>query len=158
MIRTVRLTICAAVSLGALALSTLPAAAQTATPQAPAAPQAPAQAASGKEWGEFGIQTQWMDASVKPGDDFNAYVNGKWIAEKQIPADRSRYGSFVELDDLSEQRVHAILDELAAATPAPGTPEARIAAAYKAFMDTAAIEAFEQQWRQRAPWLFGALQ
>jgi putative endopeptidase len=147
MIRSVRLTICSAVSLGALALTSLPAAAQDAAP--PAAPQA----APAKEWGDFGIQTQWMDTSVKPGDDFNAFVNGKWIAAKQIPADRSRYGSFTELDDLSEQRVRGILDELAASNPAPGTPEARIAAAYKAFMDTGAIEAAglapAQPWLQR---------
>jgi putative endopeptidase len=122
----------AAVSLGALALSSLPAAAKEAAPQT---------AAPAKEWGDFGVQTQWMDAAVKPGDDFNAFVNGKWIAAKEIPADRSRYGSFIELDDLSEARVHAILQELAASNPAPGTPEGRIAAAWTAFTDTAAIEA-----------------
>lgn len=133
MIRSVRLSIRAAVSLGALALTPLPAGAQDTAPQA-------GQAAE-QEWGEFGIQTQWLDTSVKPGDDFNAFVNGKWIATRQIPADRSRYGSFTELDDMSEQRVHGILEELAAANPAAGTPEARIVAAYKAFMDTGAIEA-----------------
>lgn len=130
MIRSIR-HLAAAVSLGALALSSLPVAAQNAVPQS---------AASAKEWGDFGVQTQWMDTSVRPGDDFNTFVNGKWIAEKQIPADRSRYGSFMELDDLSEARVHAILDALAASNPAPGTPEARIAAAWKAFTDTDAIE------------------
>lgn len=97
-------------------------------------------AAATEDWGVFGIQTQWMEASVKPGDDFNAYVNGKWIATKEIPADRSRYGAFTEVDELSEQRLKGILDELAAANPAPGTAEARIAAAYKAFTDTEAIE------------------
>ena len=30
--------------------------------------------------GAFGIDTAQMDTSVKPGDDFFKYVNGKWLA------------------------------------------------------------------------------
>ena len=137
MIRSIRrLAVCATVSLGAVALATVPAVAQPASSTPPASqPAAPA------EWGNFGVQTQWMDTSVKPGDDFNLFVNGKWIAQTQIPADRSRYGSFIELDEMSEERVHAMLEKLAAARLVPGTPAARIADAYNAFMDTDAIEA-----------------
>ena len=94
-----------------------------------------------EDWGAFGVQTQWMDRSVKPGDDFNAYVSGKWNRETEIPADKTRIGSFLTLRDLSEDRLKGIMDELVAAKPAPGTDEARIADAYNAYMDTAAIEA-----------------
>ena len=91
-------------------------------------------------WGKFGVQTQWIDQSVRPGDDFNKFINGKWFATTAIPADRSRYGSFDELIDKSEARMHLILDELAASNPAPGSDAARVSAAYKAFMDTDGIE------------------
>ncbi|EIZ80707.1 putative endopeptidase [Novosphingobium sp. Rr 2-17] len=119
--------------------------------QAPVSPSAPPTAkpaaapaalpAHSADWGRYGIQTQWMDRSVKPGDDFNAYVNGTWIKTVELPADRTRWGSFNELSDLSEQRVHSMMDELLASNPAPGSDPARIAAAYKAFLGTNAINA-----------------
>ena len=141
MIRSIRrLAVCATVSLGAVALATVPAAAKPAASK-PTAAQPATQAAPPAGWGSFGVQTQWMDTSVKPGDDFNAFINGKWIAQTEIPADRSRYGSFIELDEMSEERVHSILEKLSAARLAPGTPAARIADAYSAFMNTDAIEA-----------------
>lgn len=104
------------------------------------ADEAPATATAGN-WGSFGVQTQWMDTTVKPGDDFDAYMNGKWNETVEIPADKTRIGAFIGLRDLSEERLHGILEELVASKPAAGTPEARIAASYSAFMNTDAIEA-----------------
>ncbi|SFF87397.1 putative endopeptidase [Novosphingobium sp. CF614] len=107
----------------------------------PAFADAPSPApAPALDWGRFGIQTQWMEAAIKPGDDFDGYVNGKWNASVELPADRTRAGAFIDLRDLSEERLHTILDGLLAASPAPGTDDARVAAAYKAFIDTDAID------------------
>lgn len=146
MIRPIRrLAACAAVSLGAITLATMPATAQAPASPAPASSRPAAAPATESPvpagWGSFGVQTQWMDTAAKPGNDFNTFVNGKWIAQTEIPADRSRYGSFIELDEMSEGRVHEILQKLAAARLVPGSPAARIADAYNAFMDTDAIEA-----------------
>ena len=52
-----------------------------------------------------------MDPSVKPGDDFFAYANGKWAARTEIPSDKTRYGNFDKLSVLSESRVHAIVED-----------------------------------------------
>ncbi len=93
------------------------------------------------EWGAFGVQTQYMDPAVKPGDDFYSFVNGKWVAATEIPADRTSMGSFITLRDLSEARMHTIMDELTTTPQAPGSAGARVAAAYQAFMNTDAIEA-----------------
>ena len=109
-------------------------------PVAPAAPKA-ATDASAQDWGAFGVQTRYIDKTARPGDDFNRYVNGKWLDATEIPADKTRYGSFIVLDDLSQQRLRGILDGLVAAKPAAGTDEGRIADAYKAFLDTATIDA-----------------
>ncbi len=98
-------------------------------------------AAEAADWGAFGVQTQYMDTSVEPGDDFDAYVNGEWIKTTEIPADKTSYGAFNLLGDLSEARVHMILKELAAGTWEAGSDEARLANAYAAFMDTDAIDA-----------------
>src|SRR6266498_2858395 len=67
-----------------------------------------------KRYGTWGIDLEAMDKSVKPGDDFFRYVNGKWATTAQIPADRTSYGSFAMLRDLSELRVHEILERFAA--------------------------------------------
>lgn len=129
----------AAVSAFAFSLLSVSAAAQTPAPASAAtAAQAPSLAPS-TDWGKFGVQTQWIDRSVKPGDDFDAYVNGLWNKTVQLPADRTRWGSFLELNDLSELRLHAIMDGLMASPQPAGSDGARIAAAWKAYMDVDAI-------------------
>ena len=35
-----------------------------------------------------GIDTQYIDDSVRPQDDFYKHVNGKWLASTEIPADK----------------------------------------------------------------------
>src|ERR1043165_5869892 len=97
--------------------------------------------ASAKRYGRWGVDLDAMDRSVKPGDDFFRFVNGKWAASAQIPADKTSIGSFAILRDLSELRVHQILERWAAdKTLKPGSDEAKVAAIYRTFMDEAAIE------------------
>jgi putative endopeptidase len=117
------------------ALAITPAYAQSAAP-ASAAVLAPADT----DWG-FGVQTRFMDTSVKAGDDFDQYVNGKWVTATPMPADKSRIGSFTALGDLSEERLRGIMEELTAKKWPAGSAEARVAAAYSAYTNTAAIEA-----------------
>jgi putative endopeptidase len=94
-----------------------------------------------KRYGTWGVDLDGMDRTVKPGDDFFRYVNGKWAATTQIPADKTSYGAFVMLRDLSEARVHAILDRWAADKKLKaGTDEAKVATIYRSFLDEAAAE------------------
>lgn len=60
-----------------------------------------------------GIQVEYMDKSVKPGDDFFRYVNGTWYDKTEIPADRTRWGSFDELRQNTDRDALAILKEAA---------------------------------------------
>jgi len=101
---------------------------------------APALAAETDDWGAFGIQTQWIDEQTKPGDNFDGYVNGEWNDTVEMPADKTRIGAFIALRDLSQDRLKAILDELLVSELVPGSDEARVADAYRAFMDTQTIE------------------
>ena len=88
----------------------------------PAAPPAATPAAAPRAaLGTFGIDTTAMDTSVKPGDDFYAYVNGTWVSTFEMPADKARYGVFDALRDKSESDVRTLLDELAATPAAPGS-------------------------------------
>ncbi|MGH8028543.1 MAG: M13 family metallopeptidase, partial [Arenimonas sp.] len=79
------------------------------------------------------------DTAVAPGDDFFSYTNGSWVRTFEIPADRSRYGSFTLLTEKALGRTREIVE--GAAADSAGTGEARkIGDAYQAFMDEDAIE------------------
>lgn len=92
-------------------------------------------------WGEWGIDLGTFKQDVRPGEDFNTYVNGTWIETIEIPADRSRYGNFDLLREKSEQRVRLIIEDLAKEEPSIDTPEGKIGAYYAAFLDIDAINA-----------------
>lgn len=102
--------------------------------------EAPASAASA-ELGTWGIDLEARDMSVDPGDDFNAYASGTWIANTTLPPDRSRYGSFDILRERSEEQVRAILEDLAANPGEAGGNAELVGEFYGAWMDTDAIEA-----------------
>ena len=65
-------------------------------------------------FGSWGYDPASMDAAVKPGDDFWAFVNGSWDRKTPIAADRASAGPFVTLSDKSEEDVRQIVDALAA--------------------------------------------
>ena len=86
-------------------------------------------------YGSYGFDAAGMDLSVKPGDDFYDHANGTWAKNTPIPADKSNYGAFNTLDELSRTRTRAILDA------AKDDPASKIGAAYASYLDTAAVEA-----------------
>ena len=90
--------------------------------------------------GAYGIATENMDLTIKPGDNFFKYVNGTWLANTEIPADKSTYGGFSILADRSEERVRKIIEEASAVKAKVGTDEQKIGDFFAAFMDVEAIE------------------
>src|SRR6266576_4138036 len=70
-------------------------------------------AAAKPVYGTWGYDPSAMDSSVKPGDDFWAYVNGTWDKNTKIAADRASAGPFVTLSDQSEKDVRQIVEQLA---------------------------------------------
>ena len=95
-----------------LALAASVSLASLATPSFAQEAQQPPQKVSkdGAQLGTFGFDIAGMDASVSPADDFYLFANGKWAATTVIPADKSNYGMFTALDDLSKDRVKLVLD------------------------------------------------
>ena len=107
-------------------------------------PEKPAQAtaaAAKPVFGSFGVDLAAMDKSVRPGDDFYEYVNGKWLETAQIPPDKSYYGTVTTVFEKTEANLHAIVDELAAGKPEPGSVDQKVADLYGSWMDQAGIEA-----------------
>jgi putative endopeptidase len=88
----------------------------------------------------LGIDTTGFDRGVRPQDDFFAFVNGGWIRNTQIPADRTSTGTFLLLRDNAQAALRAIIDSVSAAPNAPGTEGQKVGDLYRSFMDTARIE------------------
>ncbi|MSO72315.1 MAG: M13 family peptidase [Rhodospirillaceae bacterium] len=86
-------------------------------------------------FGSWGFDLLGRDTAAKPGDDFFRFANGTYVDRTEIPPDRVRFGVFDALRKLSEERVHAILEEAAA------KGGAKIGEFYKAYMDQARIGA-----------------
>jgi len=82
-----------------------------------------------------GIDIADLDSSIRPGDDFFAYVNGKWVAETEMPADKSRYGTFDILRDESQEHVKAIIEMSATGDFAKGSDEQKVGDLYKSYLD-----------------------
>jgi putative endopeptidase len=88
-----------------------------------------------------GVDLSYVDKSVAPGDDFDAYANGAWRKTAEIPADRSATGVGLEVFLKAEKRNAEIIQTAGASNPAAGTDARRIADWYKAYTDTATIDA-----------------
>ncbi|MEY2854231.1 MAG: hypothetical protein RL030_1363, partial [Pseudomonadota bacterium] len=108
-------------------------------PASQATPAEPA-AATKPLLGSFGFDATGMDREVKPGDNFFEFVNGAWVKNTEIPADRASYGSFVVIQERVEKAVRSIVEGAAADKAATGDRR-KVGDAYTAFMDEAGIEA-----------------
>ena len=66
-----------------------------------------------------GIATDELDPTIRPQDDLFRHVNGTWIARTEIPSDKARWGSFMELAEQSEAAVREIVEAASRRRRAP---------------------------------------
>ncbi|MDJ0414063.1 M13 family metallopeptidase [Rhodococcus opacus] len=88
-----------------------------------------------------GIDLTHLDNDTRAQDDLFVHVNGKWIDDYEIPADRAIDGAFRTLYDKAEVDVQTIIEEAADSGAAPGTDAQRIGDLYGSFMDADVVEA-----------------
>src|SRR5215813_7752106 len=87
-----------------------------------------------------GLDPAYIDPSVRPGDDFFRYANGKWLGSTEIPADRSAWGASGELEERLLLQTREILEAAGRSNAAPGTLERKVGDFYASAMDEAAVE------------------
>ncbi|NLU83739.1 M13 family metallopeptidase [Rhodococcus sp. HNM0569] len=87
-----------------------------------------------------GIDLTHVDDAARPQDDLFEHVNGRWLADYEIPADRAVDGAFRMLYDRAEQDVQDIIVRAAEEATPSGTVERKIGDLYASFMDAAEVE------------------
>ncbi len=82
-----------------------------------------------------------MDKGVGPQDDFYRYVNGRWLDQTEIPADKAVYGSFTKIDDDTQAQLRGLVEDASKVQKHTDPDEQKIADLYNSFMDESRVEA-----------------
>lgn len=82
-----------------------------------------------------GITKKNMDTLVRPGNNFQEYVNGTWLKNNKIPADKSSYGAFDMLYDQSQIDVKSIIEEASKGKFDNGSDQQKIGDFYASYMN-----------------------
>ncbi len=90
--------------------------------------------------GAWGFDVTGMDRNARPGEDFFRFASGNWARTTQIPADRSSFGAFNVLGDLSEARVRQLVEGYNV-NDAANLEGAKVAQLYRSFMDEQRVNA-----------------
>ncbi|PWT83810.1 MAG: peptidase M13, partial [Acidobacteria bacterium] len=86
-------------------------------------------------------ESDGMDRSIKPGDDFYRYANGSWLRATTIPEGRASYDTGAEIRKKTSERVSQLIQKAAAANAVRGSVEQKVGDYYASMMDEAGIEA-----------------
>jgi putative endopeptidase len=85
------------------------------------------------------VDVAGIDTSVKPGNNFFRYVNGRWYDTAKIADDQTGVGSYSFLNIPQKQLLQHILDSVSATQNAPGSIEQKVGDFYASGMDTPTI-------------------
>lgn len=87
------------------------------------------------------LDVQYIDSTVKPGDDFYQFANGGWLKANPVPDDKTRWGVFNVLMEENNDKIKTIIDESAKTVNAEeGSNKQKIGDFYASGMDTLKIE------------------
>jgi putative endopeptidase len=103
-------------------------------------PAAAAAVAPQPKFAPWGVDLTSADATVKPGDDFFAFVNGGWDKRTEIPADRTFAGIDSVLNDQIDKDVRDIVEDVAKNPAQSGRIGQQVGDMYASWMDEQQIE------------------
>jgi putative endopeptidase len=87
-----------------------------------------------------GIDLQYVDSSVRPQDDVYQHLNGKWLRNYQLPADKGAVGSFTVVQDKTEEQLRSIVDGLDQAAGNEDPDARKLADLYASYLNEAQLE------------------
>lgn len=85
---------------------------------------------------QSGILLKNMDTTANPGNNFTEYVNGTWMKNAKIPADKSSYGVGSMVNDKAQEDVKALIENAAKGEPKADSEEQKIGDFYESYMNT----------------------
>ncbi|MBW7952980.1 MAG: M13 family peptidase, partial [Chitinophagaceae bacterium] len=81
------------------------------------------------------LETQYIDSSTKPSDNFYQFVNGKWLDTATIPSDKTSVGGFNQLADETRNKLKALIEEAAKNPGAAGSIQQKVGDFFNSGMD-----------------------
>src|ERR1700744_1384577 len=85
------------------------------------------------------VDVAGIDTSIKPGDNFFRYVNGKWYDTAKIADDQSGVGSYSFMNIPQKMLLQNILDSVSKSKNTMGSVEQKVGDFYASGMDVATI-------------------
>ena len=86
------------------------------------------------------IDTHGLDSSLKPGENFFLYADGKWYDSVKIPSTEMGTGSFFDLEKKTRDQLHTILETVSDGKQSAGSIEQKVGDFYASGLDTATID------------------
>jgi endothelin-converting enzyme/putative endopeptidase len=84
-----------------------------------------------------GLDMSGFDTEVRVQDDLFEHVNGTWVRETEMPADKARWGTFHQLAENAQENVRTLVEEVSAAENVePGSATQKIRDYYNAYIDS----------------------
>ena len=97
-------------------------------------------ACSKKNHEQKSVAITGIDSTLRPGNDFFKYVNGKWYDSVAIPASQSGVGAYMFMNYPQRMRLQGILDSISRSENSSGSVAEKVGNFYAAGMDTVTIE------------------
>ncbi|MEP1447463.1 MAG: M13-type metalloendopeptidase [Paraglaciecola sp.] len=82
-----------------------------------------------------GIDLSAVDQNVRAQDDFFQYVNGAWLSQTEIPAEKSSYGLFNVLYDDTQENLKTLIQESANTHAEKGSNTQKLGDMYNSYMN-----------------------
>jgi putative endopeptidase len=96
--------------------------------------------ACSKKQGQRNVAITGIDSTLRAGDDFFKYVNGKWYDSVPIPASQSGVGAYMFMNYPQRMRLQGILDSISQSKNKAGSIAEKVGNFYASGMDTETID------------------
>jgi putative endopeptidase len=97
-------------------------------------------AACSKHEGKKNVAITGIDSTLRPGNDFFKYVNGKWYDSVAIPKSQAGVGAYMFMNFPQRMRLQGILDSISKSENSKGSIAQKVGDFYASGMDTVTID------------------